>query len=131
MYEKVTRSIRVRVEPRYLDERSAPDENLFFWAYDVEIANESRETVQLRARSWHITDATGRVETVRGPGVVGEEPVIGPGESFAYNSGCPLRTPSGFMVGAYEMETPKGERFSVDIPAFSLDRPGGPPRTFN
>lgn len=130
MYEKVTRSIRVRVEPRYLDERSAPEEGLYFWAYDVEIANEGRESVQVRARTWRITDASGRVEKVHGPGVVGEEPVIGPGESFAYTSGCPLRTPSGFMVGTYEVETPRGERFEIDIPAFSLDQPG-PPKTVN
>jgi ApaG protein len=130
MYEKVTRSIRVRVEPRYLDERSAPDEGLYFWAYDVEIANEGGEAVQLRARSWRITDETGRVETVRGKGVVGEQPLIEPGQRFAYTSGCPLRTPSGFMVGSYEMETARGERFHVEIPAFSLDQPG-PPRTMN
>lgn len=122
-YEKITRSIRVRVEPRYMDDQSAPSEGLWFWAYTVDIANEGGEAVQLRSRHWEITDANGRMQEVDGPGVVGEQPIIAPGGSFKYTSGCPLATPSGIMVGRYAMVTDSGERFSVDIPAFSLDTP--------
>lgn len=123
-YEAVTRGIRVTVEPHFLAEKSDPSSNRYFWAYTVEITNLSQETVQLRNRYWRIVDAFGRTQEVRGPGVVGEEPVIPPGESFEYTSGCPLTTPSGFMVGTYEMETPRGDMVTVDIPAFSLDSPG-------
>ena len=84
MYEKVTRAIRVRVRPEYLEAQSAPDEGRFFWSYTVEIVNEGSETMQLRSRYWRIADANGRVEEVRGPGVVGQTPVIGPGQSFEY-----------------------------------------------
>jgi len=123
MYEKVTRSIRVRVRPEYLEAQSAPDEGRFFWSYTVEIVNEGSETVQLRSRYWRITDANGRVEEVRGPGVVGQTPVIGPGQSFEYTSGCPLRTASGIMVGSYQMEQPDGTLVDIAIPPFSLDSP--------
>lgn len=123
-YEAVTRGIRVTVEPHYLAEKSEPASNRYFWAYTVEITNLSQETVQLRTRYWRIVDAFGRTQEVRGPGVVGEEPVIPPGESFEYTSGCPLTTPSGFMVGTYQMQTPRGDMVTVDIPAFSLDSPG-------
>jgi ApaG protein len=123
MYEKVTRSIRVRVRPEYLEAQSAPDEGRFFWSYTVEIVNEGSETVQLRSRYWRITDANGRIEEVRGPGVVGQTPVIGPGESFEYTSGCPLRTASGIMVGSYQMEQPDGTLVDIAIPPFSLDSP--------
>jgi ApaG protein len=123
MYEAETRSIRVRVEPSYLEDQSAPDESRFVWAYKVRIENHGQERVCLRNRHWQITDAMGRFQEVRGAGVVGVQPVIGPGDSFEYTSGTPLSAPSGVMFGTYEMETDDGERFWVDIPAFSLDSP--------
>jgi ApaG protein len=123
MYEAVTRGIRVSVTPSYREEESSPEENYFFWAYAVVIANEGSETVQLRSRVWRITDARGNTEEVRGPGVVGQTPVIPPGTSFSYTSGCPLRTPQGIMVGSYQMTDARGELFNVAIPAFSLDSP--------
>jgi ApaG protein len=123
MYEAVTRGIRIRVTPQYLEDQSSPEDGEFLWAYTVDIANESDETVQLRSRVWRITDGQGQTEEVRGPGVVGETPVIEPGRSFSYTSGCPLRTPSGIMVGSYQMVDAKGQLFDVQIPAFSLDSP--------
>ena len=123
MYAQVTRDIQVTVRPIYLEEQSEPDENRYFWAYQVRIENRGGETVQLLNRYWHITDATGKVVEVRGPGVVGEQPVLQPGEAFEYTSGTPLPTPSGIMVGSYEMTTEAGERFDIAIPAFSLDSP--------
>jgi ApaG protein len=123
MYEAVTRGIRVCVTPQYLEEESSPEVDRFFWAYTIDIFNEGSETVQLRSRHWRITDADGRTEEVRGPGVVGETPVLLPGKSFRYTSGCPLDTPSGIMVGTYQMTTETGELFNVAIPAFSLDSP--------
>ena len=123
MYSKKTHDISVTVQPVYLDEQSSPDENYFVWAYNVKIENSGAGTVQLRSRYWKITDARGRVQEVRGPGVVGEQPVLGPGDSFEYTSGTPLPTSSGFMVGAYQMVNEAGEQFDVAIPAFSLDSP--------
>ena len=123
MYRSTTRDIEVEVEPFYLADRSDPDELRFVWGYRVTIANNSDDAVQLMARYWRITDGTGRTEEVRGPGVVGEQPELNPGDSFQYTSGCPLRTPSGFMVGSYTMRKDSGEFFDVDIPAFSLDLP--------
>jgi len=123
MYTETTRSIQVTVQPIYLEEQSAPDEQRFVWAYHVRIENQGPETVQLRTRHWRITDGFGRIQEVRGAGVVGEQPVLEPGGSFEYTSGTPLPTPSGFMVGTYQMETRSGERFDVAIPAFSLDSP--------
>jgi ApaG protein len=123
MYEAVTRGIRIRVTPQYLEDESAPDERRYLWSYTIEISNEGSEVVQLRSRHWRITDADGRTEEVRGPGVVGQTPVIQPGTSFRYTSGCPLGTPSGIMVGSYQMTTDGGELFNVTIPAFSLDSP--------
>jgi len=123
MYEAVTRGIRVRVAPQYVEEESSPDAGQFFWAYTVEISNEGSETVQLCSRHWRITDGRGRNEEVRGPGVVGNMPVLRPGQSFRYTSGCPLQTPSGTMVGSYRMTTETGLQFNVAIPAFSLDSP--------
>ena len=128
MYTKTTNGIRVTVEPRYLEEQSEPAERRFFWAYTVEIANGGAAPVQILARHWIITDQEGRREDVRGIGVVGEQPVIGPGSSFSYTSGCPLRAPSGMMVGAYEAVDHDGRAFTVHIPAFSLDLPGAKPR---
>ncbi|PWC56155.1 MULTISPECIES: Co2+/Mg2+ efflux protein ApaG [unclassified Azospirillum] len=126
MYSKTTRSIRITVNPMYLEDQSAPTENHFVWAYHVRIENEGSETVQLRTRYWRITDSFGRVQEVRGPGVVGEQPVLEPGEAFEYTSGTPLAAPSGIMVGSYQMETGRGETFDVAIPAFSLDSPHQP-----
>lgn len=117
----MTRGIEVTVAPRFLADRSAPDKGQYFWAYTIEISNSSGDTVQLKTRYWQITDAMGRVQEVRGAGVVGEEPVLAPGESFEYTSGVPLQTPSGFMAGRYGMVTKAGERFEIEIPAFSLD----------
>lgn len=124
MYRAVTRSIEVNVEPFYLADRSDPEDGRYVWAYRVTIANQSDDSVKLLSRYWHITDGTGRVEEVRGPGVVGEQPELGPGDSYQYTSGCPLSTPSGIMVGTYTMRNGRGEVFDIDIPAFSLDLPG-------
>jgi ApaG protein len=126
MYSETTRSIKVTVKPIYLEDQSSPGDNHYVWAYQVRIENNGGETVQLLRRYWRITDALGRVQEVRGPGVVGEQPVLEPGESFEYTSGTPLATPSGIMVGRYEMETRGGESFEVAIPAFSLDSPHQP-----
>jgi len=128
MYSQSTRSIRITVEPTYLDDQSAPEEQRFVWAYHVRIENHGPETVQLRSRYWRITDARGKVQEVRGAGVVGEQPVLKPGDSFEYTSGTPLPTSSGFMVGTYQMENETGERFDVAVPAFSLDSPHQPKR---
>ena len=122
-YSEITRSIAVTVKPMYLADQSEPDESRFIWAYHIRIENHGGETVQLLNRHWMITDSFGRTQEVQGAGVVGEQPVLGPGEAFEYTSGTPLSTPSGIMVGSYEMETPRGERFDVAIPAFSLDSP--------
>src|SRR3974390_1199055 len=126
MYSETTRSINVTVKPFYLEDQSAPTEDRYVWADHVRIENLGGETVQLRNRHWKITDGRGQVQEVRGPGVVGEQPVLGPGEAFEYTSGTPLPTPSGIMVGTYHMETWGGESFSVRIPAFSLDSPHQP-----
>ena len=123
MYKKVTRNICVSVRPFYLEEQSEPDEDRFVWAYRVSIENHSQDTVQLLERHWRITDKFGRLQEVTGQGVVGEQPVLKPGESFEYTSGCPLEAPSGIMAGNYEMGTTGGERFNIEIPAFSLDSP--------
>lgn len=123
MYECSTNGIRVRVTPYFIEDQSSPEDDTFVWAYRVEIENESEETVQLRSRYWRITDAGGRTQEVRGPGVVGETPVIPPGGRFVYTSGCPLETPSGIMAGSYQMTDEDGTLFDVEIPAFSLDSP--------
>jgi ApaG protein len=118
-----TRGITVSVEPTYLETRSSPDSSQHFWAYRVIIENQGREAVQLLSRHWTITNARGELTEVKGPGVVGEQPVLKPGESFEYTSGAPLDTPSGMMGGAYQMESESGECFDSEIPTFSLDRP--------
>ena len=128
MYVATTRSIRVKVNPVYLEEQSAPENDHYVWAYQVEIENQGEDVVQLLTRHWKITDSMGRVQEVRGAGVVGEQPVLNPGESFQYTSGTPLGAPSGIMVGSYGMENGSGERFDVDVPAFSLDSPHQPVR---
>lgn len=122
-YEQVTQGIRVRVTPEYSEEQSTPDEAYFFWVYTIEISNESERTVQLKSRVWRITDAHGKTEEVRGPGVVGQTPVIPPGQSFTYSSGCPLSTPSGIMAGSYQMTDEDGQLLDITVPAFSLDSP--------
>ncbi len=125
-YTDITRGIRVSVQPTYLDDQSDPDTGRFVWAYHVTIENTGSETVQLTQRYWQITDAFGQVQEVRGPGVVGEQPVLRPGEQFQYTSGTPLAAPSGIMVGRYSMRTDRGEPFDVRVPAFSLDSPHQP-----
>ena len=122
-YTAETNGVLVRVRPSYLAGQSDPEGGRWVWAYQVEIVNLSGGPVQLVARRWTLTDALGRVEEVRGPGVVGEQPVIEPGDSYAYASGCPLTTPSGSMVGAYFMQDAEGRMFEAAIPAFSLDVP--------
>ncbi len=122
-YLAVTHAIEVSVTPRFLPERSSPENNYFFWAYTITIANHGTETVQLKTRHWRITDALGRLQEVRGAGVVGEEPTLRPGEKFEYTSGVPLPTSSGFMTGSYGMIDAAGRSFDIDIPAFSLDAP--------
>jgi ApaG protein len=122
VYRAVTRNIEVKVTPRYVSERSSPDNGYFFWAYTINITNLGQDTVQLKTRHWRIVDATGKQQEVNGPGVVGEEPLLAPGESFEYTSGVPLPTPSGFMRGTYGMvQTDNRAKFEIEIPAFSLD----------
>ncbi len=128
MYRAITRNIAVEVEPFYLVDQSEPSENRYVWGYRVTIENNSDEFVQLLSRYWHITDASGKVEEVRGPGVVGDQPELNPGDSYQYASGCPLSTPSGIMVGRYTMRNEAGELFDIAIPAFSLDLPDARPR---
>jgi len=128
-YAETTRDVCVSVRSFFLADQSRPDESHFVWAYRVRIENHGREAVQLLRRTWRITDARGRTQHVHGAGVVGEQPLLEPGESFEYTSGTPLDTPSGFMAGAYHMTVPSsGENFDVTIPAFSLDSPHQPGR---
>ena len=127
MYRATTWSIQVTVTPAYQADRSAPEEAEYFWAYTIEIINLGLDVVQLRSRAWRITDSNGKVQEVGGPGVIGEQPILRPGESFEYTSGCPLRTPSGIMAGHYEMRDEKGDVFDVEIPPFSLDLPDSEP----
>ena len=130
MYRATTRGIEVQVKPRFLAERSSPQNGYYFWAYTIEITNRGPGTVQLKTRHWKITDAHGKMQEVRGPGVVGETPVLEPGKSYEYTSGVPLPTPSGFMRGSYGMVTANGEDFDIEIPPFSLDSVEGK-RTLN
>lgn len=122
-YCATTREISVTVKPIFLEDQSSPADNHYVWAYHVRIENRGNDTVQLRNRHWVITDAIGRIQEVRGAGVVGQQPVLKPGKSFEYTSGTPLPTPSGIMQGSYQMEREDGERFNVRIPPFSLDSP--------
>ena len=123
MYTSVTHDIRVVVEPEFLRDRSEPERGRYFWAYRIEITNLGHRTAQLTYRHWRITDGRGMIQLIDGAGVVGEQPVLKPGETFRYTSGCPLTTPQGIMVGSYQMERGNGDLFDVDIPAFSLDSP--------
>ena len=122
-YMANTRGIAVSVEPTYSETNSSPDSSEYFWTYRVVIENQGRETVHLLSRHWMITNARGELTEVKGPGVVGERPILKPGARFEYTSGAPLNTPSGMMGGAYQMESEGGERFDIEIPTFSLDRP--------
>jgi ApaG protein len=123
VYERTTQDIRVTVKPAYLDDQSDPSESRYVWSYVVTIENLGKETVQLISRYWHITDARGHVQEVHGPGVVGEQPVLEPGHAFEYSSGCPLPTPSGAMVGRYQLRAASGESFEAEIPMFLLESP--------
>ena len=123
MFSKTTNNINVSVKSYYLEEQSEPDEQLYVWAYQVTINNIGQQTVQLKKRYWKITDSNGTNKEVRGAGVIGEQPILRPGEKFEYTSGTPLSTPSGFMEGYYEMETKNGNKFDASIPLFSLDSP--------
>ena len=121
--EAVTRGVRVFVTARFVPDRSRLDERLWFFAYTIRITNEGDEPVQLISRHWFITDSTGKVEEVRGPGVVGHQPRLERGESFEYTSACPLRTPFGTMQGTYEMRTDEGATFDAVIAPFALGEP--------
>jgi len=123
MYSKKTKKINITVNPYFLDDQSEPEDQHFVWAYQVTIDNQSNDKVQLKNRYWKIIDSNGSEQEVRGEGVVGEQPILNPGEKFEYTSGTPLSTPSGFMGGYYEMETNEGKKFDAIIPQFSLDSP--------
>ena len=125
MYRAVTRRIEVTVEPDFLPERSSVAKSEYFWSYSIVITNTGAETVQLRTRHWIIIDATGHRHEFRGEGVVGEQPVLRPGERFEYTSGVPLRTASGIMTGRYQMVSQSGEHFEIEVPTFSHDSPNG------
>ncbi len=122
-FERRTHDVIVRVESDYLDDQSSPSESRFIWAYTVEIENQTDKDLTVVERCWQIADSRGQVQNVRGAGVVGEQPVVRPGETFRYTSGAPLSAPSGMMLGNYAMQTPEGDRFNVDIPPFLLDSP--------
>lgn len=123
IYEKTTRDVSIEVKPVFREDQSFPEKNLYIWAYQVKIKNNGLQTIRLMSRYWRITDGNGVTQEVAGEGVVGDQPLLHPGESYEYTSGAPLPTPTGFMVGNYIMEGPDGQHFSVDIPAFSLDSP--------
>ena len=121
--EAVTQHVRVRVQSTYDPKKSSPAAQQWFFPYTITIANEGSETVQLIARHWLITDGNSQVHEVRGPGVVGQQPVLQPGESFTYTSGCPLGTPFGMMEGTYRMVTKGGEPFEVKVAPFEIGQP--------
>ena len=123
MYTATTRAICVTVRPQYLPDQSDPAKSQYVWAYQVRIENRGDFTVQLRSRHWKITDGLGRLQEVKGPGVVGKTPMLRPGDVFEYTSGTPLSTPSGIMGGTYQMVSESGENFDIEIPVFSLDTP--------
>ncbi len=122
-YTAVTRGIAVSVQPTYLEANSSPVHSQYVWAYHITIENHGQETVQLLNRHWMITNARGEFNEVKGPGVVGQQPILKPGETYTYTSGVPLTTSSGMMGGSYQMETAGGELFDIEIPAFSLHCP--------
>jgi ApaG protein len=123
MYQALTHGVRVTAAPSFMDAESSHAQGRYFWAYAIEIVNLSTQTVQLMTRHWFITDGRGEVHEVRGEGVVGKQPVLRPGESFNYTSGCPLTTPDGSMHGFYAMQGENGTIFDVEVPLFPLDSP--------
>jgi ApaG protein len=123
MYQERTRSIQISVEPFYLDDQSAPEQSRFVFGYRIQIDNQGGEVVQLISRHWRITDALGRTLEVRGAGVVGQQPVLQPGERFEYTSGASIATPVGTMRGSYQMVAADGTRFEAPIPEFTLSVP--------
>ena len=123
MYSKTTKGVTVTVTPYFLDDRSSPQEGHYVWAYQVNIKNSSSDTIKLNSRNWVIIDANGKIINIQGEGVVGEFPVLHPGESFEYTSGTPLKTTNGFMQGFYLMSQNNGDQLKIDIPTFSLDSP--------
>ncbi len=125
-FEQTTEGIRVLVASAYIDEQSDPDENRYVWAYQVRVENLGKQPVQLLTRRWRITDGSGRAHEVIGDGVVGDKPVLGPGDHYEYSSGTPLRTSTGFMTGIFQMIDGSGRRFAVEVPTFSLDGPESP-----
>ena len=127
MYNTITSDISVSVLPVYIVERSKPGQSQYYWAYRVVIKNESSEAIQLISRYWHIRDGNGKVQEVSGAGVVGEKPMIEPGQSYEYTSGCPLKTSSGIMAGHYTMQKSDGSLVNITIPTFSLDLPDAQP----
>tara|TARA_A100001015_G_C14892359_1_gene672964 strand:- start:229 stop:621 length:393 start_codon:yes stop_codon:yes gene_type:complete len=125
MYSKTTKGITVTVTPYFLDDQSSPQECHYVWAYQVNIKNSSSNTIKLNRRNWVIIDANGKIINIQGDGVVGEFPILHPGESFEYTSGTPLKTTNGFMQGFYLMSQNNGDQLKIDIPTFSLDSPYG------
>jgi ApaG protein len=123
MYQAETHGVRVTVSPKFMEAESTPEQGRYFWAYTIEIVNLSERTMQLMTRHWLITDGRGEVHEVRGEGVIGKQPVLQPGESFSYTSGCPLMTPDGSMSGSYAMLGDDGTTFEVEVPLFPLDSP--------
>lgn len=122
-YSSTTGEISVTVQPYFLQSHSLPEKSQFMWSYHIQIENRGDSPYQLLNRFWHITDGNGQTKEVSGEGVIGEQPILNPGELFEYTSGTPLHTPSGFMHGHYEMESSDGAIIRVEIPAFSLDSP--------
>lgn len=122
--EALTAGVRIQVRARYSPDHSAPAQSRWFFLYTITISNESDSTVQLVNRHWTIVDGTGHTEEVHGPGVVGEQPVLQPGQSFEYTSGCPLPTPFGSMAGSYDMVRRDGTKFEAEVALFQLIRPG-------
>tara|TARA_Y200000002_G_C22616407_1_gene636215 strand:+ start:103 stop:495 length:393 start_codon:yes stop_codon:yes gene_type:complete len=125
MYSKTTNGVTVTVTPYFLEDQSSPQEDHYVWAYQVNIRNTSSNTIKLNHRNWVIIDANGKIMNIQGEGVVGEFPILHPGESFEYTSGTPLKTSNGFMQGFYMMSQINGEQLKIDIPTFSLDSPYG------
>jgi len=125
MYSKTTNGVKVTVEPYFLEDQSSPQEGHYVWAYQVKIINTSSNTIKLKHRNWVIIDANGKIMNIQGEGVVGEFPILKPGECFEYTSGTPLKTTNGFMQGFYLMSQNDGEQLKIDIPTFSLDSPYG------
>tara|TARA_B100000035_G_C21024550_1_gene565593 strand:- start:1601 stop:1993 length:393 start_codon:yes stop_codon:yes gene_type:complete len=123
MYKKTTFGVTVTVHPYFLEDQSSPQESHYVWAYQVNIQNSSMNTIKLNHRSWLIIDANGKIINIQGEGVVGEFPILHPGECFEYTSGTPLKTTNGIMQGFYLMSQENGEQLKIDIPTFSLDSP--------